>query len=163
MTLNLFLKNVKNAKPCKSYSPQLCFVLLAGKHCYCLRPEEKREQAAADDIATLVSRMWHFPTVAVREDAIAEFRDFLAEVMPAGNRALHFEPLSRVRHAVTYRNVMVLPFRISIAKIPRIRGTKSILLKDFSTLPISNLTRKIARAALWESPAATAKSYTLKL
>jgi A/G-specific adenine glycosylase len=127
-------------------------------------PRKKKEnKPAADDIATLVSRMWHFPTVAVREDAIAELRDFLAEVMPAGNRALHFEPLSRVRHAVTYRNVMVLPFRISIAKIPRIRGTKSILLKDFSTLPISNLTRKIARAALWESPAATAKSYTLKL
>jgi A/G-specific adenine glycosylase len=127
-------------------------------------PRKKKEnKPAADDIATLVSRMWHFPTVAVRKDAIGEFRDFLLEVMPAGNSALHFEPLARVRHAVTYRNVMVLPFRIAIGKIPHIRGAKSILLKDISKLPISNLTRKIARAALLESPAATAKPYTLKL
>ena len=83
--------------------------------------------------------------------------------MPAGNGGLHFEPLARVRHAVTYRNVTVLPFRIAISKIPHIRGAKSILLKDISTLPISNLTRKIARAALSESLAATAKPYTLKL
>jgi adenine-specific DNA glycosylase len=122
-------------------------------------PRKKKEnKPAADDIATLVSRMWHFPTIAVRKDAIAELRDFLAEVMPARNGALHFEALHRVRHAVTYRNVTVLPFRIAIAKIPRNPGAKSILLKDISALPISNLTRKIARAALLESPAATVKS-----
>ena len=127
-------------------------------------PRKKKEnKPAVDDIATLVSRMWHFPTVAVRKDAIAELRDFLGELIPDGNGTLHFEPLARVRHAVTYRNVTVLPYRIAIAKIPRIRGAKSILLKDFSTLPISNLTRKIARAALSESPAATSKPYTLKL
>jgi A/G-specific adenine glycosylase len=127
-------------------------------------PRKKKEnKPAVDDIATLVSRMWHFPTVAVRKDAIAELRDFLGELIPDGNGTLHFEPLARVRHAVTYRNVTVLPYRIAIAKVPRIRGAKSILLKDFSTLPISNLTRKIARAALSESPAATSKPYTLKL
>jgi A/G-specific adenine glycosylase len=127
-------------------------------------PRKKKEnKPAADDIATLVSRMWHFPTVAVREDPIAELQNVLAEVIPDGNNALHFEPLDRVRHAVTYRNVTVLPFRIAIAKIPGIRGARSIPLKDFSKLPISNLTRKIARAALLESPAATAKPYTLKL
>jgi len=42
----------------------------------------------------------------------------------------------------------VLPFRIAVAKIPRILGAKSIGLEDFSKLPVSNLTRKIARAAL---------------
>jgi adenine-specific DNA glycosylase len=127
-------------------------------------PGKKNEnKPAADDIATLVSRMWHFPTVAIRNEALTELRNFLVEVMPAGNSSLHFEPLARVHHAVTYRNVTVLPFRIAIAKIPRIRNAKSISLKDFSTLPISNLTRKIALAALSESPAATAKPYTLKL
>ena len=127
-------------------------------------PRKKKEnKPAADDIATLVSRMWHFPTVAIRKDAVAALRDFLAELMPVGNSGLHFEPLARVRHAVTYRNVTVLPFRIAISKIPHIRGAKSILLKDISKLPISNLTRKIARAALSESLAATAKPYTLKL
>jgi A/G-specific adenine glycosylase len=127
-------------------------------------PGKKSEnKPAADDIATLVSRMWHFPTVAVRKDALAELRNFVAHLLPAGNGALRFEPLERVRHAVTYRNVSVLPFRIAIAKIPQIHGAKSIRLEDFSTLPVSNLTRKIARAALSRSSAGAAKSYALKL
>lgn len=127
-------------------------------------PRKKTEnKPAADDVAALVSRMWHFPTVAIRKDALTELRTFLTTVLPSGNGALRFEPLARVRHAVTYRNVTVLPFRIAIAKIPHIRGAKSIPLKDFSTLPISNLTRKIARAALSELSAADAKPYALKL
>ena len=119
--------------------------------------------SAADDVATLVSRMWHFPTVAVRKDAPAELRSFLADALSAGNGALHLEPLAKVRHAVTYRNVTVLPFRIAIAKIPRIRGAKSIRLEDFSTLPVSNLTHKIARVALLETEAATEVTPSLKL
>ena len=127
-------------------------------------PKQKTEsKPAADDVATLVSRMWHFPTVAIRKDALTELRTLLETVLPAGSSALRFEPLVRVRHAVTYRNVTVLPFRIAIAKIPRIRGAKTIPLEDISTLPISNLTRKIARAALSESSAPDAKSRTLKL
>jgi A/G-specific adenine glycosylase len=127
-------------------------------------PGKKSEnKPAADDIATLVSRMWHFPTVAVRKDALAELRNFVAHLLPAGNGALRLEPLERVRHAVTYRNVSVLPFRITIAKIPHIRGSKSIRLEDFSALPVSNLTRKIARAALSKSSAGAAKSYALNL
>jgi A/G-specific adenine glycosylase len=127
-------------------------------------PRQKTEsKPAADDVATLVSRMWHFPTAVIRKDALTELRAFLTTVLPTGNGALSFEPLARVRHAVTYRNVVVLPFRIVIAKIPHIRGAKIIPLKDLSTLPISNLTRKIARVALSESSAADAKSYTLKL
>lgn len=124
------------------------------------KPENK---PAADDVATLVSRMWHFPTVAVRKDALKELRTFLGEALPAGNGVLRFEPLAEVRHAVTYRNVSVLPFRITIANIPHLRGAKSIRLEDFSTLPVSNLTRKIARAALAESSAAAAKPYAPKL
>ncbi|HEY6389137.1 MAG TPA: A/G-specific adenine glycosylase [Candidatus Acidoferrum sp.] len=127
-------------------------------------PRKKTEsRPAADDVATLVSRMWHFPTVTIREDAFTELRTFLATVLPAGNGALRFEPLARIRHAVTYRNVTILPFRIAIAKIPLISGAKGIPVKDISTLPISNLTRKIAHAALTESSAADAKPCTLKL
>ncbi|HYL47613.1 MAG TPA: A/G-specific adenine glycosylase [Candidatus Limnocylindrales bacterium] len=115
-----------------------------------LPPPRKREnhRPAADDVATLFSRMWHFPTIAIRKDPLVELKNYLANFMPAGNGALRLEPLARVRHAVTYRSVTVLPFRIAIAKIPRIRGAKSIRLEDFSALPVSNLTRKIAHAAL---------------
>jgi A/G-specific adenine glycosylase len=111
------------------------------------------DKPAADDVATLVSRMWHFPTVAIRKNPLAELGTFLAEFLPAKNGALPLEPLARVRHAVTYRNVTVFPFRIAIAKIPRIRGARSIMLQDFSALPVSNLTRKIARAAISEAAA----------
>jgi A/G-specific adenine glycosylase len=120
-------------------------------------PRNKKEsKPAADDVATLVSRMWHFPTVAIREDALAELRIFLAGVLPGKNGSLHLTPLAKVRHAVTYRDVTVLPYRIAITKIPRILGAKNISLEDLSTLPISNLTQKIARAALAQPAAAAA-------
>jgi len=117
---------------------------------------QKEKKPAADDVASLVSRMWHFPTIAIRGDALTELRLFLADLLPAENGALRLAPLGRVRHAVTYRNVTVLPYRIDIAKIPRIRGAKSIPLEALSTLPVSNLTRKIGRAALAQPAAATA-------
>jgi len=118
-------------------------------------PGKKTEtKPAADDIATLVSRLWHFPTVAIRKDALAELRNFLAGVLSPKNGTFHLQPLAKVRHAVTYRNVTVLSFRIAVAKIPHIRGAKSIRLEDFAKVPVSNLTRKIARAALRKTEAA---------
>ena len=118
-------------------------------------PGKKTEtKPAADDIATLVSRLWHFPTVAIRKDALAELRNFLAGVLSPKNGTFHLQPLAKVRHAVTYRNVTVLSFRIAVAKIPHIRGAKSIRLEDFAKVPVSNLTRKIARAALQKTEAA---------
>jgi A/G-specific adenine glycosylase len=120
-------------------------------------PRNKGEnKPAADDVATLVSRMWHFPTIAIRKDALAELQVFLADVLTGKNGAVRLEPLAKVRHAVTYRNVTVLPFRISVTKLPRISGAKIIRLEELSTLPISNLTRKIARAALAEQAKAVA-------
>jgi A/G-specific adenine glycosylase len=114
-------------------------------------PHEKAEKKpAADDVPTLVSRMWHFPTVAIRKDALAELRLFLADFLPNKNGALRLEPLAKVRHAVTYRNVTVLSFRVSAAKLPHVSGARTIRLEELSSLPISNLTRKIARAALAE-------------
>jgi hypothetical protein len=92
--------------------------------------------------------MWHFPTIAIRKDPLDELKNYLANSVFAGNGALRLEPLAKVRHAVTYRSVTVLPFRIAVAKLPRIRGSKNIRLEEFSSLPVSNLTRKIAHAAL---------------
>ncbi len=124
-------------------------------------PPEKNKKSAAGDVATLVSRLWHFPTIAVRGDAQTELRQFLetnvfAKNVSAKNAPFRFEPLAQVRHAVTYRNLTVLPFRIAVAKVPQIRRAKSIPLEDFATLPVSNLTRKIARVALEASTAPAA-------
>jgi hypothetical protein len=49
---------------------------------------------------------------------------------------------------VTYRAISLLPFRVEFKKLPRVAGARTILLKDFSSVPVSNLTRKVARAAL---------------
>ena len=37
-------------------------------------PRKTQNKPAADDVATLVSRMWHFPTVAIRKNPRAELR-----------------------------------------------------------------------------------------
>ncbi len=112
-------------------------------------PRHSQKSAEANDVPTLVSKMWHFPTVAVVKDALPELRRFLAKLLPSGfHRAMRLEPLPRVRHAVTYRAVTVLPFRIAVETLPRISGAKILALDDFSSLPVSNLTRKVSRAAL---------------
>lgn len=119
-----------------------------------LLPPPKRKtvnKPAADDVATLVSRMWHFPTVAVRADAQSDLLQFLEKILLLKNETLRFEPLGRIRHAVTYRIVTILPFRIAVTRIPRFRGARSIRLEDFASLSVSNLTRKVARAALSHS------------
>jgi A/G-specific adenine glycosylase len=108
--------------------------------------------AAHEDVAALVSKMWHFPTVSVRNDAALELREFLVElsVRAARSSKLRFEPLSRARHTVTYRAIKILPYRVVLSRLPRIAGTKVVLLSELvarSTLAVSNLTRKIAQVA----------------
>jgi A/G-specific adenine glycosylase len=108
--------------------------------------------AAHEEVAALVSKMWHFPTVSVRNDAVLELREFLVElsVRAARNSKLRFEPLSRARHTVTYRAIKILPYRVVLPRLPRIAGTKVVLLSELvarSTLAVSNLTRKIAQVA----------------
>jgi hypothetical protein len=56
--------------------------------------------------------------------------------------------LPRVRHSVTYRQITIFPFRVDVAKLPKFTGEKQVTLEQATSLPISNLTRKIARAAL---------------
>ena len=112
-------------------------------------PERGKKSGAADDVPTLVSKLWHFPTTAVAKDALVELQEFLEGLLRNGASAgLQFEPLERVRHTVTYRAVNVHAFQVGVPSLPRIRGAKILRLEDFSALPVSNLTRKIAREAL---------------
>jgi A/G-specific adenine glycosylase len=117
--------------------------------CILLPPPKNRVlKAQADDIPTLVSKMWHFPTTVVREDPANDLRRYLKNVVGATGLPPQFVALGSIRHAVTYRSIGLLPFRVECKKLPHIEGARVILLKDFSSLPISNLTRKVARAAL---------------
>ena len=92
--------------------------------------------------------MWHFPTVVVGQDPAADLRKLLAETFRGASGSFHLEPLAKVRHTVTYRKITVLPYRIAFSEMPRVGGAKLLKLNEISTVAISNLTRKVARAAI---------------
>jgi A/G-specific adenine glycosylase len=124
-------------------------------------PDASQKQAMREEVVALVSKMWHFPTVSVQENPLTELRGFLSGLLslPSNDRTLHLEPLSPARHAVTYRDITLLPYRVLVPKLPRIAGTTWVLLSELvspSSLAVSNLTRKTARAALAESRARAA-------
>ena len=112
-------------------------------------PKNTMDKAAADHVPTLVSRMWHFPTLPVNGDPAVSLAAFLRKIMPdVPNREWQLVPAKSVRHAVTYRAITVSPFLLTVDNLPRVRGAKQVPLGDLSSLPVSNLTRKVSRAAL---------------
>jgi A/G-specific adenine glycosylase len=111
-------------------------------------PKSKAGPARKADVGALVSRMWHFPTIEVHRDAALELRAHLEESLLRGHKSsAPVERLPKVRHTVTYRSITLLPFRMKLKKLPQISGAKVLPLSGLSSVPISNLTRKIARAA----------------
>jgi A/G-specific adenine glycosylase len=116
-----------------------------------LLPPPKPEAGVARkaDVGALVSRMWHFPTIEIRRDAPIDLRDYLQDSLWGGRKiSSTFELTLKVRHAVTYRAITLQPFRIKLKKFPHVPGAKILSLDQLSSVPISNLTRKIARSAL---------------
>src|SRR6266513_205036 len=98
---------------------------------------------------TLVSNMWHFPTLSVTAEPAGHLMAFLRRHIPGvQNRRWQLVPAGKVRHTVTYRPLTVLPFVMEVEKLPLLTGAKQVPLRDISSLPVSNLTRKVACAAL---------------
>jgi len=130
-------------------------------------PKAATIRADMEDIPALLSRMWHFPTIqfssrivsrrksprstktGAQTPAAIELRQFVETQFFSG-RKLQSDllPLKQVRHAVTYRAITLFPFLSKVPKLPRIPGAKSLPLADLSSMPISNLTRKVAHSAL---------------
>jgi A/G-specific adenine glycosylase len=113
-----------------------------------LLPHAKTE-TKSQDVAALLSRMWHFPTIQVKNDAAKELRAFARSSIFSGQKfpgKLH--ALLAVRHTVTYRQITILPFRLDVQKLPVIANAKILPLDDLSAIPISSLTRKVEQAAL---------------
>jgi len=131
----------------------LAAVLISPEGETLLLPPAKVRGETADDVPTLVSGMWHFPTASSTKDHAGDLRVLLrglaAKAKPKAGDCL---ALTKVRHAVTYRKVIVLPYLVPVAKLPAVAGTKRLLLADVSSQSVSNLTRKIARAALHLKP-----------
>lgn len=104
--------------------------------------------ATSPDVTILLSRMWHFPTIPVQTDAGAEVRKFAAKALFGGRRVRgKLEHLEKVRHAVTYRQITVHPFRLDVNELPAVPHAKALALEKLSSVPISNLTRKVGHAA----------------
>jgi A/G-specific adenine glycosylase len=121
-------------------------------------PKNTKEKAAADHVPTLVSKMWHFPALSVTGNLGGKLSAFLRKLTPGvQNRKWQLVPAGKVRHAVTYRAITVLLFLIEVKNLPRIPGARHVPLGDISSLPVSNLTRKVARAALAAALSAAAK------
>jgi A/G-specific adenine glycosylase len=111
-------------------------------------PQEKNVEGIADFIPTIVSRLWHFPIISANGDPAAKLLALLKRFLPGGRYAQwKLAPAAKVRHAVTYRDITIFPFRINLKKFPRIPGAECVPLHDLSALPVSNLTRKVAQAA----------------
>jgi A/G-specific adenine glycosylase len=111
-------------------------------------PKKIKQNKAAGDVAALLSKMWHFPTIAVRRNAPEELVAYAEETL-FGRRKFRgvLLPLKKVRHAVTYRSITVLAFLTEVKKLPRVAGAEILELEKVSDLAVSNLTRKVARAA----------------
>lgn len=129
-------------------------------------PAKSRAKSGVDDIATLTSRMWHFPTISVQRNAESELQRFLSKLFAVDKRAtFRLEQLRKAKHAVTYREITILPFRISLKTLPKIvRGApepKIAPLAEVSFLMVSNLTRKVVKVVM-ESHASEAKNSSSK-
>ncbi|HEY1471838.1 MAG TPA: A/G-specific adenine glycosylase [Candidatus Acidoferrum sp.] len=113
-------------------------------------PKSRQESTSPADVATLLSRMWHFPTIQVRHDAELELRQHARKLFPSLAK-LHFVSAAKARHAVTFHSITILPFVAHVPRLPRPHSARSLPLANLSSLPISNLTRKVARSALLTS------------
>jgi hypothetical protein len=121
-------------------------------------PKNTKEKATADHVPTLVSKMWHFPTLSVTGEPGGNLISFFRTIMPRAQRhKWQLVSAGKVRHAVTYRAITVLPFLIEVKNLPRVPGARRVPLSDISRLPVSNLTRKVARAALAAGASTPAK------
>jgi A/G-specific adenine glycosylase len=101
------------------------------------------------NVLSLLSRLWHFPTIEVKRDAAKEIKAYVETNFLSGKQSkITLTPLRKVRHSVTYRSITLLPFRAALQRLPIIATAKKLPLEDLSSVPISNLTRKVARAAV---------------
>lgn len=94
----------------------------------------------------LFSRMWQFPAVEVSRNPATELVAHLDDSL--GFRADGLLALSPTAHAVTFRDVTLLPFLTRIPRLPKRRGARAVSLEEVSRLAVSSATRKIAAAAL---------------
>jgi A/G-specific adenine glycosylase len=119
-------------------------------------PAGSQRGSAHDYVPALVAKLWHFPTA--HADGTGALRQLFVQQLNLTGDAVVFEPLPTVRHTVTYRRIEVSPFLVRVRTLPPAGGSKKIELNAVLRQPISNLTRKVARAALARIAADSSRS-----
>lgn len=124
------------------------FLDLRGRTILFPPPKSSPGSANTENIAALVSKMWHFPTIQIRKNAPAELRRHFAALTPhKSKQKSEFLALPFARHTVTYRKIILQPFLVRVKQLPVFPGAEIIALANLDSLPVSGLTRKVAHAA----------------
>jgi A/G-specific adenine glycosylase len=112
-------------------------------------PTALTKNNADDHVPSLVAKLWHFPTVSAPANSQPALEQLLhRELNVRSVESVRPELLDRVRHTVTYRIISIAAYLIRVKQLPKISGARYLPLQEIQSLPISNLTRKIARTAL---------------
>jgi len=112
-------------------------------------PTASTKNYADDHVPSLVAKLWHFPTISAPANSGQALEQLLyRELRLKSAKSIRPELLDKVRHTVTYRTISIAAYLIRVKQLPKISGAQYLPLQELHSLPISNLTRKIARAAL---------------
>jgi len=115
--------------------------------------------------AVLFSRLRQFPAIEIIGDmrdgaddgvweeakrrATTQIRNYLRDEFALQKLPTKsFRQLPALRHAVTFRDVVLLPVLVRVPRLPQHPEGEAVPLQDVPHMPISSATRKIARAAL---------------
>ncbi len=108
-------------------------------------------ESASTESAGLFSRLWQFPAVVVRGEALAEIAEELGRIFGANAtaRKLHLQLLEIANHTVTFRRIRLAPYLIRVGRLPSADDStkKQIALNGVAKLAVSSATRKIAALA----------------
>jgi A/G-specific adenine glycosylase len=129
----------------------LSVVLLDAKNrCLLLPPPTApSKNNAHDHVPSLVAKLWHFPTVSAPLNSQQALEQLLhGELRIKSAKSIRPERLDTVRHTVTYRSISIAAYLIRVKRLRKSSGWQRVPLDEIQSLPISNLTRKIARNAL---------------
>jgi len=101
-----------------------------------------------DGDGALFSRMWQFPAMeTIPSHAGKALAEYLRDKFGVGIED-KLTPLATTRHTVTYRNIRLEPYLVRVARLPLVKGARTIILGQIRDLPISNATQKIADVAM---------------
>ena len=111
-------------------------------------PASAKAAEGLGDVGAIFSRMWHFPALVAAGDSCNDLeRHMGAEYGVNGAR---WQPLGKLNHSVTFREITIEPWLALVDCIPRDRG-RVVALDHVPRMAVSSASRKIAAAALAES------------